>query len=264
MNVNSEFEDNNLDMSIVKTVRNLKKKKSSQVEEVDELPSRSESTIHFGKKTPINYSNYETDANVSVTPGASVASTTTKKTRKTKGSNISVNGSITDNGFVSPTSQEGKAGVFRRLAMSKGQSMASRDSKKPVKKEIETNFFDSSYNQATIELVELVMNKSRVVKTVIESNNLSRGQINKITIEDIHFNLCLKMLLNQLYKDGEINPELKNIEKTTFAKLEKFIAEKMETKIKLDNLETAIEETFSDVSLLNQNRIAELSGKLSG
>lgn len=84
-----------------------------------------------------------------MTPGASVASTTTKKTRKTKGSNISVNGSITDNGFVSPTSQEGK-GVFRRLAMSKGQSMASRDSKKPTKKEIETNFFDGSYNQATI------------------------------------------------------------------------------------------------------------------
>lgn len=50
-----------------------------------------------------------------------------------------------------------------------------------------------------------------------------------------------KTLLNQLLKDNEITDTLKNITKPAFAKLEKFTADKIEAKIKLDNLESSIQ-----------------------
>ena len=49
------------------------------------------------------------------------------------------------------------------------------------------------------------------------------------------------MLLSQLYKTAEINAEFKNMTKNTFLKLEKFILEKIEFKIKFDGLESSIQ-----------------------
>jgi len=48
-------------------------------------------------------------------------------------------------------------------------------------------------------------------------------------------------MLNQLLKDGEITETFKNITKPTFGKLEKFTADKVEARIKLDNLELSIQ-----------------------
>ncbi len=48
-------------------------------------------------------------------------------------------------------------------------------------------------------------------------------------------------MLNQLYKDGEINETLKNVSKSTFDKLEQFFADKIETNLKLEKVDNEIE-----------------------
>ena len=83
-------------------------------------------------------------------------------------------------------------------------------------------------------------------------------------------------MLNQLLKDGEITETLKNITKPAFGKLEKFTADKIEAKIKLDNLEISIQgrnsflfsnelhlDHYKKIDTLNQNRIGELLSNLS-
>lgn len=54
-----------------------------------------------------------------------------------------------------------------------------------------------------------------------------------------------KLLLSQLYKEGEINSEFKNMNKPTFLKLEKFIIEKIQAKVNMDNIEVEIKGEYS-------------------
>lgn len=90
----------------------------------------------------------------------------------------------------------------------------------------------------------------------METKGLSVGFVNKNIVNDMHFGICkiiycgifglmlvkgFKMMLTQLLKDGEINAEFKNMTKPTFAKLEKFIIDKIEFKLRLENLDASIQ-----------------------
>jgi len=47
--------------------------------------------------------------------------------------------------------------------------------------------------------------------------------------------------LTQLYREGELTPDFKNMSKSTFARLEKFVADKIEAKLKLEKVEVEIQ-----------------------
>jgi len=44
-----------------------------------------------------------------------------------------------------------------------------------------------------------------------------------------------------LYREGELSPDFKNLSKSTFARLEKFCAEKIEAKLRLEKVELEIQ-----------------------
>ena len=47
--------------------------------------------------------------------------------------------------------------------------------------------------------------------------------------------------LEKFIKNGEINHEMKNIGKTVFTKLEKFIIEKLETKLRMEEVDQRLQ-----------------------
>ena len=84
-------------------------------------------------------------------------------------------------------------------------------------------------------LYETLMTKSKKVVEYIESKGMQKGYVTKRVIQNPHFNICkdvdsvcclffegLTSMLNKMVKDGEVDPELRNIEPTNFAKIEAF------------------------------------------
>jgi len=263
----SEFEDNLLDSNVIKTVRNLKKKKSSQIEDAEEVLSGNDSTAFSTKKGQGKAANLtlEADSDVNIIQQGSLTGTnaTKKNTRKFKSTLSSTGGTAGEVGFAGVTETESKGSVFSRLSMTKAQLKESKESKKSAKKEAEVNFFDNSYLEPIIDLIGNLMSKSKVLRALIEENSLTNSFVNKHTTNDLHFTICFKTFLTQLYREGELSPDLKNLTKSTFARLEKFCAEKMESKIRLEKVEFEIQDHYKEIEAMNKARIAELTSKLS-
>ena len=70
----------------------------------------------------------------------------------------------------------------------------------------------------------------------MEAADVSRGYVNKYVIDDRHFILCFTGLIERMHKANEINGELNNLTKVNFKKLEQFVALKIESRLRQDNI----------------------------
>jgi len=108
-------------------------------------------------------------------------------------------------------------------------------------------------------LLDLVITKSKDIKDIMETKAISRGYVNKFVVDDPHFILCFTGMLDRSHKNGEVAGDLKNLTKLTFQKFESFVLTKIEARVRLDNIDHALEEHYKKAEVLTKKRITDLS-----
>lgn len=74
----------------------------------------------------------------------------------------------------------------------------------------------------------------------MQNSDISRGYVNKYVIDDKHFTLCFTGLVDRMLKANEINADLNNLTKMNFKKFENFIQDKIEQRVRQDNINMAL------------------------
>ncbi len=111
------------------------------------------------------------------------------------------------------------------------------------KKEKEEDTFSANvmeYVNINMEFaISYVLNKGKVVKEKIDTNNLSKAWINENIVNNKHFNIAYNSYLQRLIHKKTINAELKNVSKKGMEKLENFFNERIDKCLESEKIHTA-------------------------